>query len=173
MQDFAVIVDAFAAFVAFDASQRMTGLVSVGQSDFDSLPGEQVLVWQSFVSFQLLLFLGRQMTEKLLGQFARSFDGDDADGFVGFCVEERRGQLAEVSKLQGSFAQPATGDGVDGVSGTAINFDKDDQPLADLWLFDANQTTTQHRHPHAQNLTRAHVAVIAFGFYQVFGKSQH
>src|SRR5262245_32777765 len=113
------------------------------------------------------------MTEELFRQFARRFERDHAHGFVGFGVEKSRGQFAEITVLERPLAQPAARNRVDGVSRATIDLDEDDQSFAELRLFYAHQTASQHGHSHTKDLPRTHMPMILFSLGEVFSQGIH
>ena len=57
-QDFAPVVDAFAALFAQHTAGRMTRAVSFGQSDADVFDLEKLFVGECLIGFKLLGFFG-------------------------------------------------------------------------------------------------------------------
>src|SRR5262245_3596599 len=113
------------------------------------------------------------MAEEFFRQAARSFERDDAHGFVGLGVEKGRGEFAEIAMLERTPAQTAARDRVDGVGRASVDLDENNQTFAGLRLFYPDQTASKHCHSHAERLPRTHMPMILFGLGEIFGQGVH
>jgi len=95
----------------------------------------------------------------LAGWLSSSLSLSTAYYYSILCVIKSGSQLAIVHMFHRPLAQPATGHAAAGIGGTAVDLHVDQQPLATARIVDAQFPTTGHRHPNAQHLTRAQMAV--------------
>jgi hypothetical protein len=170
---FAFEVDAFVALVADDAGTFEPGEIFGTDLDADPLLVEQLVIGDYAVGFLLSLFFF-ECGEHFAGAFFGIFAGDDADGAVGFEVDEGGGDLSPVEEFEGALAEAAIGDEGDGVGHAAVDFDVGDDTfsIAD-GIFDAEFAEAEHGETGAEDLAGADVAVGDGGFFEVLVEGFH
>ena len=107
--DFAVEVDAFAAFGADYARAFEAGKIFRLDFDFDPFGVEENFVGELRVGF-LLAFFSREIGKQFAGGLLGGFLGGDADGAAGLQIAESGGDFAPVAEFQGALAEAAVGD---------------------------------------------------------------
>ncbi len=86
-----------------------------------------------------------------VGEGARFFEGDDADGLTGFGVEECGGDFTVVEILEATLAEADACRCADGVGHATVYLDPDDEFLAvcAARVVDADEAAAENRHPRA------------------------
>ncbi len=170
-----LISDAFSAPGAGDALALVAGEFFRRDCDPHPFLRKQRVVAQLAIGQHLLPVLFGDLRMESARGFLGRFAGSDAHGASGLEVGEGGRHLAPVEKLQRPLAQPAAGHHGDGVGGAAVDLDEGDKALAILAarVDEAEAFASEHRHPHAQHLAGAQVAVRRFGLVQQLFKAIH
>lgn len=171
----AVVVDAFSADGAGDALAFVAGEFARVERYRDPLLGEEVGVGEFSVGGHLLLVFVFDFGVEPAGEFLAGFAGGDADGSVGFEVDEGGGHFAPVADFKGALAESASGDDADGVGSAAVDFDEGDEALA-VFAFgfgNAEAVAAEHGHAYAEDLAGAEVSVGGFGLAEELVEGFH
>src|SRR5882762_11291028 len=173
LHDFALEINAFAAFGADNAGTFEAGQVFRLDFDFHPLFAEKDFVGELRIGFLLagvLAKFGKHFAGGLLGRFF----GGNAHGPAGLQVHKGGGDFAPVSEFQRALAKSAVGDKRDGVSDAAVDLYVRDNALAlGDGIVDAEFAQPEHRQAYAEDLSGAEVTVGHGGQLEIFSKRFH
>src|ERR1041385_4527708 len=140
---------------------RTPGSIHLTQLNQDVFNLKKLLIGSFRVSAKLPLVFIRNRSKTLIGQPTRTLQSDHTHSRARFRIQERRRHLAVIDILQRTLAKPHARRGTHRIRHATINLNPNDQLLAihTTRIVNSNQTTTYERHPRAEQLPRAHMAV--------------
>src|SRR5690242_4373933 len=170
----ASVVDALAAAFAVDAPARTPGQIFRVKFYADLLYGEKFSFVHHLIGVKLLAVRITGISAERFGFFTGIIARHDTHRPFRFEIDKSGRNFSVIEVFQRPLTQAASRNQAHGVCCATVNFNKGQQAFAvPDRVLDPQFLEAQHSHSHAQDLPRAHMAVVAGCQAEIFLKRFH
>jgi hypothetical protein len=165
-EDFALVHDLFAAHVAIHAQAWARNDFFNGDVQCDFLNGQHFCVWHGLISLHLREVMAEFFWRERTSLLADIQPGRNTERAARSCVHESRGDFAIILHAHSAVTDGAARCRCDTVYKTSIRFGDDEHFLLGGWFREAKRDHACQPNPHAKDLARADVCVVAGGSFE-------